>query len=120
MSVFVYFCCSGLLPFPMTRLSEEAVLLCFQLTLCRVAELWSARRGRLLARLSAAVASARPCMLFKHSDIPFLFPRDNLVEVAKCGILLRRVLRSPAESRRRPLAHAQDELSGDTLYLLLI
>lgn len=33
----------------MTRLSEEAVVLCFQLTLRRISEPRSARLGRLLA-----------------------------------------------------------------------
>lgn len=65
-----------LISFPMTRLSEEAVVPCFQLTPRRISEPWSARLGRLsLPSLSAALVSSLPCLLFKHSNIPCLFHR---------------------------------------------
>lgn len=56
-----------LLCFPMTRLSEEAVVPCFQLTLRRISEpksAWLSRRS--LLRLSAALASSLPCVWFKR------------------------------------------------------
>lgn len=63
-----------LISFPMTRLTEEAVVLCFQLTPRRISEPWSALLGRLLLlSLSAALVSNLPCLLFKHSNIPRLF-----------------------------------------------
>lgn len=59
---------------PMTCLTEEAVALCFQLTLRRISEPWSARLDRpLLRSLSAALASSPPRALFNHSNIPGLF-----------------------------------------------
>lgn len=64
-----------LLRFPMTRLSEEAVVPCFQLTLRRISEPKSSRLSRrLLLRLSAALASNLPHVWFKYS-IPA--PRDR-------------------------------------------
>lgn len=63
-----------LISFPMTRLSEEAVVLCFQLTLRHISEPWSARLGcLLLLSLSAALASSLSRVLFKHSGIPCWF-----------------------------------------------
>lgn len=65
-----------LISFPMTRLSEEAVVLCFQLTLRRISEpAFAWLGGLLLLCLSAALASSPPCALFKLSNIPRLFHR---------------------------------------------
>lgn len=64
---FFFFLLLLLISFSMTRLSEKAFVLCFQLTLGRISETWPAQLGcRLLLSLSAALALNLPCILFKH------------------------------------------------------
>lgn len=80
-----------LISLPMTCLTEEAVVLCFQLTLRRVSEPWSARRGRLLLLgLSAVLASSPPCVLFNQSDIPGLF-QDHAAKWRNVAFYSRRM-----------------------------
>lgn len=66
---------------------------CFQLTLRRISEprFCRVRPPFLLLRLSAALESRLPRLLFRHSDMPCLFHYDHLVKLLNVAFYSRRM-----------------------------